>query len=688
VARLGFKALVFLAVLMRLNNAVRFPSLTGYDSFGHLTYIWYLLKTGSVPFADQGWSFFHPPLYYALAAAIWKPLQAVDPKQVLKVIGVTFSLVGLGSAWIASGVARRYFAHNRLARGAAPLFVLFVPVGIYTAPMLGNEGLNAVLCSGALWLLLHDLDTPTWPRAAALGLLLGAALLTKATAAAIVMAAVLSLAAWGVATRRLWTAAVHLAIVLGAAGLVCGWYYVRNTQHFGTPFVMSRSYLVVAHVENAFPTGQRGPLAYLRFDPRILVSARYMEPPVIDSVWTGAVAGTWFEVVGASFTPRVEHDAAALWTARMLIVLGLIPTGVILLGIFGAARRLVRRGWDATLVVMLSALAAMIGVFIVYTHHVPQFTAVKASYLMPAVVPFGFFFALGLAVVARWRHLLRLVLINCALALALIIPVFTYQLIFAAELDAFYWNALGVTYYLAGFDDSAQEILSAVGHGYHYYAPYENLAAIALDHGRFDEALANLEQATTLVESQTFGVGRERSQLAQLNVAEYASTSAVAYAAAGRVGQAVAAAQRAVDLAPEIPEAHYNLATLVLQGGSPEAGRAEVERALQLDPSFTEAHALLAIAAARQGDCRTAVAELQRAAAVSRPQRAYPWQTGRGDLLDAGLARRRIITLCAAGLNPYSVVAICNVANANEFLLPWLPPAQCDPMERVGLGSP
>src|SRR5436853_1935265 len=54
------------ALLMRLNNAIRYPSLHGFDSYAHATYIWQILKTWTVPVASDGWGRFHPPLYYWL----------------------------------------------------------------------------------------------------------------------------------------------------------------------------------------------------------------------------------------------------------------------------------------------------------------------------------------------------------------------------------------------------------------------------------------------------------------------------------------------------------------------------------------------------------------------------------------------------------------------------------------------
>ncbi|MFI4982898.1 MAG: tetratricopeptide repeat protein, partial [Nevskiales bacterium] len=420
----------------------------------------------------------------------------------------------------------RYDPDNRLAQWLAPLFVLFLPVGFYTAPMLGNEGLNTVLCSAALYFLLRTLQQPDWRQPALLGLTLGLALMTKATAAAVAAAAVITLALWTLRTRQWRLGTRSLALTLAVTALVCGWYYGRNVMHFGTPFAMSRPYLVVAHVENAFPQGQRGFSAYLGFDPRILENPRYVEGPVINSVWTGMFAGTWFEVVGGNLMPSVLSDAGARWAGRLLIALGIVPTLMVLLGVATAIWRLIRTGWDNVLVTMLTAFGCMLALFVAFTLRVSTFTAVKPSYLMPVVVPFSFWFALGCGALARWRRLLIGVLAECGLLLAVIVPVFTYQLMFTAELTGFYFNALGGLYYFAGRTQAAREIFTAVADGYHLYTGHENLAAVALEEGKPDEALRHLEQAAQLAPEQIFGAGEDYSRLLQLDLAEYACTTA------------------------------------------------------------------------------------------------------------------------------------------------------------------
>ena len=38
----------------------------GWDDFGHVGYMLFLDLYRAVPWADQGWSYFHPPLHYSI----------------------------------------------------------------------------------------------------------------------------------------------------------------------------------------------------------------------------------------------------------------------------------------------------------------------------------------------------------------------------------------------------------------------------------------------------------------------------------------------------------------------------------------------------------------------------------------------------------------------------------------------
>jgi len=387
---------LMLGAAVRLHNGLHYPVLASYDGFAHFTYVWYLAATGHVPLPTAGWEFFQPPLYYAAMAVLWTALVGVDPVTRLHA-GVTIvALAGLVHAAVVWDVVRRRAPDDRRLQLVALAFMVFVPVQLYSAAFLGNEGLTAVLCSLAFWMLLAVLRRPTWPRNVALGVLLGLALLTKITALAVVAGALITLGAKSLGGVRPEVTRRHLVAVLATLVLVAGWYYARNVEHYGTPFVMSRRELMLRLVEDSHPQARRSVAEYVLFDPMIFRRPMWprgmagVDDPagwsraLHDSVWTGLYANTWFDGFGGWVVPRITDSEVARRAGQALLVLGLLPTVLVVVGIGSACAELRRRGWDDVLVATVATFAPMLAIFVVGTHTVPIAAAVKATYLMPA----------------------------------------------------------------------------------------------------------------------------------------------------------------------------------------------------------------------------------------------------------------------------------------------------------------
>jgi hypothetical protein len=76
-----------------------------HDYLGHIEYVEYLLSHHAVPRAGDGYSFYHPPLYYLLAALLWGALQAIGAArdEILVALQLQSMLYELG--FVAFGVA-------------------------------------------------------------------------------------------------------------------------------------------------------------------------------------------------------------------------------------------------------------------------------------------------------------------------------------------------------------------------------------------------------------------------------------------------------------------------------------------------------------------------------------------------------------------------------------------------------
>jgi predicted O-linked N-acetylglucosamine transferase (SPINDLY family) len=122
--------------------------------------------------------------------------------------------------------------------------------------------------------------------------------------------------------------------------------------------------------------------------------------------------------------------------------------------------------------------------------------------------------------------------------------------------------------------------------------------------------------------------------------------------------------QKAIDIQPNSPQAHFNLAiTLQAQGKMVEA-IASFTRATQLKPDYAEAHNNLAIALERTGQLDAAIASYRRAIAANPNYADAYYNLGiplhkQGQISEAITAYQQAICL-----NPNHVVAHSNLGNA------------------------
>ena len=687
------------AAAIRVHNATTFPGLRAYDGFSHFVYVWFLGETGRIPLAEQGWEFFQPPLYYAFMAALWNGLETIDPVRRLEIGTIAIALFGLVHGFVAYRICRRCLPDNRIAQLAAAGLPLFVPVQLYSAGFIGNEPLNACLCSVSLLALVWTLEKPTWRRAVPLGLCLGLAMLVKFTALVVVAGAFGTLFL-GAVVRREYRAPLKLMVVAAVMMLsVCGWFYGRNVVTYGTPFQMSRDQFMLRRVENFQTTGRRTLAEYLLFDPGIIYRPQWPRGLPIngvrsdsapysalrESVWTGVYANTWFDGFGGFTLPPVTHSERSRRAGQLLLSFGLLPTGLVLIGILAACSRMRRNGWDDTIAASLLTFAAMLTVFVHATRVVPMHAAVKATYLTPVAALFGVWLGFGVDRVMRWRsETVAPMVAGLLLAATASSIVFTHGgwigqgWLEGVRSGAAWQNLYGIVQYAGGNLDEAERLFSASA-DQDWRLGHENLAALRLDSGRHLESLYRLKRAAQLQRRDRFGLPEDRAHYMKLEQAEYRNTMAVVYERMGRLGSAIRSAEASVAGDPTVPEAHYNLAALRLMRAKRaakdegrwtvtllEQARRGLELGLLLDPIFFEARELLGVTQALQGDCAGASASI-RAARAPHPgiHRLYPEITGPGDMHSAAIGRRRRLKPLPASLDPDQRLAECQPLTAN-----------------------
>ncbi|MFB3883035.1 MAG: ArnT family glycosyltransferase [Armatimonadota bacterium] len=216
----------------------------------------------------------HPPLYYALAAVVWRafagrPDDVVSYRDEVTGEARTFTVPGavrpvrflsivLGAmtllcVWAAARTA--FPARAELWVAAAGL-VGFAPMFTYDSGVVNNDSLLALVFTAIGWHWAKLLRSGAGTRqAAAAGLLLGIALNVKETALALVVVSAIVLAvAPGTSSRSRRIANILLA--LGVAATLGGWWFLRKWLIYGTPFVYPFNTPLLG-----LPPEQRWPLA-------------------------------------------------------------------------------------------------------------------------------------------------------------------------------------------------------------------------------------------------------------------------------------------------------------------------------------------------------------------------------------------------------------------------------------------
>ena len=678
-------SMVAVAAAVYINNVIVLPSLRAPDGFGHFTYIWYFAETGSVPLATVGWSFFHPPLYYAFMASIWNLLPSVDPIIRLKLGTGLIAFAGIAQAGIAYLIVRRSVPDNRWAQLLAIGIMLFLPLQMFSAGYLGNERLNAVFSGTALLTLLWLLDRPVLSRAFVFGALLGLAMLVKFTAVVVVSGAFATLF-FSFLVRREYVQGVKIMLVVGLTMLsICGWFYVRNVVLYGTPIQMSRETEMVQRVEHYQTKGKRSLLEYVLFDPLIITSPQWprgipiygrlgpdiVRSPLRESVFTGAFTNAWFDGIGGQVLPIMRLDPVVKHSGQLILTLALFPSALVLVGIGVTIRKLWKEGWDDLHGAMLITFTAMMTVFVYGTKMVVLHAAVKATYLTPVAVIFAFFLANGFnAVSKRHRGSARAVVAICATLAVASIFVFTLGAFVGRGylldgLNERTWqNVYGVIRYAGGHKERARKMFEASA-AEDWHLGHENVAAMALNAGQTRLAIRHLRAASRTQPGQSFGLPEDRQKFNNSMQAEYNTVLAVAYHRLGKPQLAFRSAVDAVMRNRRIPEANYNLGMLhlvqsrSLAEGSPERAKrvedakVQFQFSQQMDPGFGAAFAMEGVTLALQGNCEEAGSFFLRAEEADRiGDRIYPHASGTGDMHEAAIHRRLQIRAIPEELEP------------------------------------
>lgn len=429
--------LLMLAAAARVALLVSAPTPYGYvcDFYHQGAQLWYDL--GRLPASTDCWQCYHPPLYYILAY----PLLALgrratgakapgdlyaDPA--LPYLAILPILCSLVIGWYSYRILR-LFRIGGFSRIAAFSIVLVFPCLFisFFAPE-ADIVLTAVLAPFLYHLLRFHArrKRPTLQLAIGLGVLSGLAMATK-------YSGLVALAVAGeiVALRLLFgpkrlRAIRDGAVILLLALAVGSWKYVDNYKKYGNPFFAN------GPAAQGFFLGRKDMHwdSYEFFSFRLGKVLKLAGPeaprgtlndfPVYRSVWTSLYAQGWGDM--SFFSEPSRHGDGAghypkkgtpLWLVGAVLVFGLVPTILAILGFLAAGAR---RPFQPLALLAVTTL----GIYLQWVAS-QQAWALKTKYILFLLPVYALYAVVGLRKIRRlapgWAYTLAVVLLIASVGL-------------------------------------------------------------------------------------------------------------------------------------------------------------------------------------------------------------------------------------------------------------------------------
>jgi tetratricopeptide (TPR) repeat protein len=624
---------------VRVWNAVFGPLFYGYDAWGHISYVFFLDMYRSIPYADQGWSYFHPPLHYLFG---WALMQAGNPKVLVVGLSLLGGAASLGVAALAIGPIRRALPERPALALLGFTAVAYLPVHVYVSPMPGNEMTAAFFAAAAFAAHLRNesRSQPTLAGDAFTGALAGLAMLAKFTdvIACLAIAALTGLR-WlrcGDLRARLPRLGVRALAVGIPLLLIAAPNYARNLAEFGTPFMTSAAVHDVARIQSEQPPGERGALDFLRLPLEVFDDSRPTAPHMLHAVWPTAYLNIWFDTFRESQLPFPRNLSPQPFIHQLTILfglLGLLPTLVALHGAGLSLRRALRERDNCLELGMLLLTLGTLSVFVLFANRVPTWAALKASYLLNLSLPFAFFMARGAqAWASRDAWLGALPGLAIGLLAIAVLGVFSSGLSLRRDFDS----------------EQMASVMAQFGN----FGPTRNIYRI----DAFQRSDVEARAAVELFDGQPAAASRFYTRAAELPLRDptqrvyFQNRRGVAAALEGATRRARRYFERALETKPDLKEALLNRGALAAQAGDFAAAAIDLRATLQIDPQLAPAWTNLAVVLAFQGRHEEASRARERAAeARAAAARGFPYGVGNGYLYDNGAGQRFMLILAEEG---------------------------------------
>jgi hypothetical protein len=352
-----------------------------------------------------------PPLYYVIAA----PFYNLGPTAVRWLT----SMIGLVSLFFMFRVCRALFPGDAFIPILTVGFAAFLPMRQAVFSSVGNDSLTELMFVAEFLIVIRAMKGGlTYKRSAIIGIILGAALLTKASALLLIPFICVAYSLMLRNGERVTTILRSALLSLGIAAGLSGFWFARNVKLYGE-FTPARAFLREfegTKKASDFIRGDATRLDYIQeaadWTARSFFAAHTKHP----------AAARNGEVKDVRAKKKLENDARkgvpSFW-----------PTGLympywfyVLLGVAGLVRLYPRRDAELTsLQIQAIQMALLMTILVVasFAAFVWTFFQTQGRYLYPALLPISLSVGIGVRQIVPVRYLTATSLIIIALFLIL-----------------------------------------------------------------------------------------------------------------------------------------------------------------------------------------------------------------------------------------------------------------------------
>lgn len=418
--RLWIFLIFFILILINIFNVVRYPYEKGFDSDGHIDYVKYVASHWQPPLPNQGWEMFQPPLFYFLAAGVYKFFSLFSSEAFcIKAIQFLAAGCGTGIVVLLYLTLRKLYPRIFWIQLFGVSIGVFLPIVLYMNPLVSNEICAGFMISMALYALLYYgfAEHLSLSKSLLVGLLVGLALLTKYTGIFIFFVSLFILLSRILINRNTWRK--ELLNIIGFTStiiLLAGWFYVRNVVIFDNAFIGNWDRDAGFYFEQL--PGYRTLSFYTQFGDV------FFQQPFnnrFSSFWDGMYGTLWTDGHGYFVTHPYQ-----ITLMRIIIWLAVIPTIAMLLGCFQSIKSILKSPYGNPDLALVLLCVLTLTAVIYFTMEVPFYSTIKAFFFVSLTIPICIFTGKGLLTMCDRFGRLK-VIIYADLVLLYVLITLTFQ---------------------------------------------------------------------------------------------------------------------------------------------------------------------------------------------------------------------------------------------------------------------